>query len=101
VSGLLSKLKTLLCSDDNFLPTKEVAVLMVSGSVADAHVVEYVLVSVQVSKLETLHHCCTLNWRYISVGRSSSASPRKLIHVTCGSLSSASRVGEGLSSLKV
>jgi len=98
--GGASKLETHLRGDVNFRSTNEVEVLIIAGSsVADARVVEYVLVSV--SKMETLLHSCNSNWRRFSVGRSSSASPRKLIPVDRGSPYSASRVEEGLSSLKV
>jgi len=95
----VSKLETLLRGDVDFRSTNEVEVLIIAGSVADARVVEYV--SVSVSKLETLLHSCNSNWRRFPVGRSSSASPRKLIPVDRGSPYSASRVEEGLLSLKV
>jgi len=58
-------------------------------------------VSESVSNLETLLHSCNWNWRRFSEGRSSSACPKKLIPVDCGSPYSAYRVEEGLSSLKV
>jgi hypothetical protein len=61
-----------------------------------------VSVSVSVSKLQTLLDSCNSNWRCCSKGRSSvSASPRELIPVDRGSPYSASRVEEGLLSLKV
>jgi len=76
--------------------------LIAGCTVADARVVEYVSVSVSVPKLETLLHDCNSNWRHFSLGRSSvSASPRKHIPVDHGSPYAASRVEEGLSSLKV
>jgi len=50
-------------------------------TVVEARVVKYMLVS----KLEMLLHSCNSNWRNFFVGRSSSASPRKLIHVDHGS----------------
>ena len=94
------KLETLLRGDVNFRSTNKVEVLITAGSVSDARVVEYV--SVSVSKLETLLHSCNSNWRRFCEGHSSvSASPRELIPVEHGSPYSASRVEEGLSSLKV
>jgi len=100
----VSKLETLLRGDVDFRSTNEVEVLIIAGSIADARVVEYVSVSVSVSvsKLETLLHNCNSNWRRFSLGRSSvSARPRKYIPVDRGSPYAASRVEEGLSSLKV
>jgi len=52
------KLETLLCGDVNFRSTNEVEVLIIAGSLSDARVVEYVSVSVSVSKVETLLHNC-------------------------------------------
>jgi hypothetical protein len=100
------KLVTLVHSDVDFRSTNEVEVLIVAGcSVADARVVEYLSVSVSVlvsvSIMETPLHRCNSNLRRFSVGCSSSASPRKLIPVDCGSQYSASQVEEGWLSLKI
>jgi hypothetical protein len=89
----------LLHGDVDFRSRNEREVLIVAGSVSDAHVFEYV--SVLVSKLETLLHSCISNCRHFSIGRCSLASPRKLIPVDRRSPYSASRVEEGLSSLRV
>jgi len=99
----VSKLETHLSGNVDFHSTNEVEVLILAGSIADARIVEYVSVSVLVSKLETPVHNCNSNWRRFSNGRSSaSASPRKLsVPVDRGSPYSASRVEEGLLSLKV
>jgi hypothetical protein len=104
----VSKLETHVHGIVDFHSTNEVEVLIVAGSVVDARVVEYesasvsVSVSVSVRKLKTLLHSCNSNWRRFSEGRSSvSASPRELIPIDRGSPYSASRVEEGLSSLKV
>ena len=86
------KFEILLRGDVDFRSTSNVEVLIIAGSVADARVVERVSVSVLVSKLEALLHSCNSNLRRFSVGRSSSASPRKLIPVDRGSPYSASQV---------
>ena len=65
---------------------------------ADAHVIEYVLVW----KLERLLHCNNWNWRQLSVSHSSVlASPMTFIHVDCGSPYMVSQVEAGLLTLKV
>jgi hypothetical protein len=107
---LVSKLETLLRGNVDFRSTNEVEVLIIPGTVADPRVVEYVSVSVSVavsmsvsvSKLQMLLHSCNCNWRRFSKGRCSvSASPREHIPVDRGSPYSASRLQEGLLSLKV
>ena len=96
VSVSVSKLDTLLRGNVDFHSTNEAEVLIIAGwSVEDARVVKYV------SKSETLLHSCNSNRRRVSIGRSSSASPRKLIPVDRGSPYAASWVVEGLSSLNV
>jgi hypothetical protein len=97
----ISKLETFLRDHVEFRSTTHVEVLIIAGSVADACVVEYVLVPVSVSKLETLLHSCNSNWRCFSECRSSSASPSKHFPVCRGSPYSASQVEERLSSLTV
>ena len=74
--------------------------------VADAHVVEYVsvslLVSVSLMQLEMLLNNCNSNLRCVSEGCSSvSHSPRKLIRVDRGSPYAASQLEDGFSLLTV
>jgi len=96
----IPKLETLLHADVDFRSTNEVEVLIIPGSISDAHVVEYVLLSL--SKLEMLLYSWNPNWRLFSEGRSSvSASHRELIPVDRQSPYADSRVEERLSSLKV
>ena len=105
-NGGESKLETLLHGNVNFCSTNEVEVLIVIWfemqvltsccMLADARYGVCVGVGVAVvSKLETLLHSCNLNWRPVSIGRSSSASPRKFIPVNRGTLYSASQVERG------
>jgi hypothetical protein len=100
----VSKLERLLHGDVDFRSTNEVEVLIISGSIEDACVVEYnsVLVLVLVSKFEMLLHSCNSNWRRFSEGHPSVLdSTRELIPIDPGSPYVASLVEDGLSSSKV
>jgi hypothetical protein len=87
-------LETLLHGNVDFPSTNEVEVFSVLY-IWNAHVVEYLSVSVMLSKLETVRHSSNSNWRRFSEGCSSvSVSSREHIPIYRGSLYAASRVEE-------